>query len=221
MADQNELGTPRGALIVFEGLDRAGKTTQSQALVQYLNKHDVPTKLIRFPDRTTPIGKVIDHFLRSDEDTRPEVVHLLFSANRWELADEIRGYLSLGVTVVLDRYAYSGAAYSSAKGLDARWCVSPDIGLPRPDVVVYLDIKLTTQAEREGWGEERYERTEFQRKVRDEYARYREEEWAVVDANVSEREVTAVVTAHAISTIKRVRAERPTVRSLWQEYKTQ
>lgn len=206
---------------MFEGLDRAGKTTQSQTLAQYLNKHDVPTTLMRFPDRCTPIGDVLNKFLRGDEDTRQEVVHLLFSANRWEKASEIRQYLAMGITVVMDRYAYSGTAYSAAKGLEAHWCMTADSGLPCPDLVIFLDIKLTTQTEREGWGDERHDRTEFQRKVRDEYVRFKDDDWAVVDANVSERDVTAAVTAHAISAIKRVRAERPSVQTLWPKLKTQ
>jgi len=84
----------RGAFIVLEGLDRSGKTTQTTELVQRIEKLGRPCKLIKFPstpslsrltlDRTTTIGKMIDAYLRSAEDLDDRVIHLLFSANRWE-----------------------------------------------------------------------------------------------------------------------------------------
>lgn len=49
---------------------------------------------------------------------------------------------------VCDRYAYSGVAYSSAKGLDTQWCKSGDVGLPQPDLVVYLDMSPEQAAAR-------------------------------------------------------------------------
>jgi dTMP kinase len=90
--------TERGAFIVLEGLDRSGKTTQTAKLVQRVEKLGKPCKLVKFPgkqfslrgrvdrglDRTTTIGKMIDSYLRSAEDLDDRVIHLLFSANRWE-----------------------------------------------------------------------------------------------------------------------------------------
>lgn len=74
--------------------------------------------------------------------------------------------LSEGVTIVLDRYAYSGVAYSAAKGLSLDWCKSPDHGLPEPDVVLFVDLPAEVAAVRAGYGEERYEKVDFQIKVR-------------------------------------------------------
>lgn len=86
----------RGAFIVLEGLDRSGKTTQTAKLVQKIESLGKPCKLIKFPgddlrvkknsyvDRTTTIGRMIDSYLRSAEDLDDQVIHLLFSANRWE-----------------------------------------------------------------------------------------------------------------------------------------
>ena len=85
----------RGAFIVLEGLDRSGKTTQTAKLVERIEKLGKPCKLIKFPgtlfpewklrvDRTTAIGKMIDAYLRSAEELDDRVIHLLFSANRWE-----------------------------------------------------------------------------------------------------------------------------------------
>lgn len=73
-----------------------------------------------------------------------------------------------GTSLVVDRYAYSGVAYSAAKGLpglDVPWCRGPDAGLPAPDLVVFLDISRDDAAARAGYGKERYEVAEFQDKV--------------------------------------------------------
>ena len=104
----------RGALIVFEGCDRVGKTTQIQKLADSLCG-DRPVKVFKFPDRSTVIGKLIDEFLQKKKSLDDHVVHLLFSANRWECVEEIKKQVEAGTTVLVDRYVYSGVAYSSAK----------------------------------------------------------------------------------------------------------
>ena len=89
----------RGLFIVVEGLDRAGKSTQVERLVSRLQSDGAQpsssspqdgqaqaAKVYKFPDRTTPIGKMIDAYLRSESEIDDHAIHLLFSANRWELA---------------------------------------------------------------------------------------------------------------------------------------
>lgn len=78
--------TNRGALVVLEGLDRSGKTTQVKLLEQRFVEEGKRVKVMRFPDRSTPIGQMIDSYLKSDVDMDDHVIHLLFSANRWEAA---------------------------------------------------------------------------------------------------------------------------------------
>ena len=74
--------------------------------------------------------------------------------------------LDSGVTLVVDRYAFSGAAFTGAKdGFDLTWCRTPDIGLPAPDCVVYLTLNPDVAATRGDYGGERYEDTDFQAKV--------------------------------------------------------
>jgi dTMP kinase len=136
----------RGALIVLEGLDRCGKTTQTAMLQQRLGNDAV---LLRFPNRATATGQLIDQYLQSSNDLDDRSIHLLFSANRWEACDEICRLLACGRTVICDRYAYSGVAFSSAKGLDMEWCKAPDRGLPAPDCVLFLDVSQD-EAERRG-----------------------------------------------------------------------
>lgn len=76
----------RGRLIVVEGLDRSGKSTQCQRLVETLLATGSPAKLLKFPDRTTHIGQMINAYLTSNTELSDHVIHLLFSANRWEAA---------------------------------------------------------------------------------------------------------------------------------------
>ncbi|KAJ3045515.1 hypothetical protein HDV00_009170 [Rhizophlyctis rosea] len=175
----------RGAFIVFEGGDRSGKSTQSQRLVEELNAAGVPTQLRRFPDRTTPSGQLIDQYLKGNNDLNDHTVHLLFSANRWEAITEMRQTLESGTTLVVDRYAYSGVAYSAAKGLDLSWCKGPDVGLLIPDLVIYLDLSPSDAASRGDFGTERYEKVEFQEKVRAIFRNLADKQWKIIDANKS------------------------------------
>lgn len=161
----------RGKLILIEGLDRTGKTTQSTILLDRLKPN---AALIKFPDRTTPIGNLINRYLVDKEFKLPDqAAHLLFSANRWEVAETIKDLLLQGKHVILDRYVYSGIAYSAAKGIknmDLNWCLQPDKGLLKPDLTLFLTNDDPTENEiREGFGEERYEVGEFQQKVKEQF----------------------------------------------------
>jgi dTMP kinase len=112
----------RGAFILLEGIDRCGKTTQCSLLVKHLLSLSIAALALRFPDRTTTVGKVIDQYLKSSPTVDGKkgavddrAIHLLFSANRWEAVPSILETLGNGVNIVCDRYAYSGVAFSSAK----------------------------------------------------------------------------------------------------------
>ncbi|KAL5537080.1 CDC8 [Sanghuangporus sanghuang] len=198
MASHVDTNKKRGVLIVIEGLDRSGKSTQAGALAARLAQSNVPAKLIKFPDRTTPIGKMIDAYLRSQSDLDDRAIHLLFSANRWELATSIERILSEGTTIICDRYAFSGVVYSVSKGLPFSWCKSPDIGLPAPDLALFLDVSPEKARERGGYGEERYEKEEMQKRVRELFRKFvvREEDagkddvtWVQIDAGRSLEDV--------------------------------
>lgn len=159
----------RGCLILLEGLDRTGKSTQADILASVLK-----AKLFKFPDRSTPIGALIDQYLVDPTFHLPDqAAHLLFSANRWELENDIVSTLELGQHVVMDRYIYSGIAYSLAKASlnEFDWLYSPDKGLPKPDLTMFLTIDLAELSKRKGWGEERYEKEEFQKIVKECFLR--------------------------------------------------
>lgn len=154
----------RGLFIVFEGLDRSGKSTQVNNLVSHLN-----AIRISFPDRNLPTGRIINSYLTSQANLDDHAVHLLFSANRWERCRFIVDTLNSGTHIVCDRYAYSGVAYTMSKGLGKEWCMAPDAGLPKPDLVFFLTADPESLASRGSYGEERYEKVEFQRKVKKNY----------------------------------------------------
>jgi len=208
----------RGALIVLEGCDKAGKSTHSKLLVEALNHtHGKTTHLMNFPDRTTEIGKMLDAYLKCQKDVKDEAIHLLFSANRWELVPKIKELLLRGETIILDRYAFSGVAFSAAKGtLGLEWCMSPDIGLPQPDKVIFLNIPESEAAGRGDYGKERYEQKEFQGKVKEIFFKLKERDssyWTVVDTNRITEEVHKEILQLTLDTI--VHSENNPILPLW------
>ncbi|KAJ5947583.1 hypothetical protein N7466_000598 [Penicillium verhagenii] len=185
----------RGALIIVEGLDRAGKSSQCEMLRDYLSNQGQVVKYIRFPDRTTPIGQLINSYLQGSSNQDDHSIHLLFSANRWEIAKSIEQEIATGTTVIVDRYSYSGAVYSAAKAnptLSLEWAWQPEIGLPRPDICLFLSISAEEAAKRGGYGAERYENEKMQTRVRELFSTLfdRQEDIWVIDAGKSLEEVS-------------------------------
>ena len=107
-----------------------------------LERANIPVKRIAFPDRTTPVGELIDSYLRGEINFKRETIHLLFSANRWELDNRIVALLKAGTIVILDRYVYSGWAYGIARGLDPEWAMHSDAGLHMPHIVLYMHADM-------------------------------------------------------------------------------
>ena len=134
-------------------------------------------------------------------------MHLLFSANRWEAAQSISDKLQQGKTLVVDRYAYSGACFTAAKGLSMDWCKSPDCGLPAPDIVLFLDLPIEKAKLRGEFGAERYEKEAFQIKVRQLFLQLgaSEPNWHNVDADQTIDELARVLGKMAVETIQKVK----------------
>jgi len=177
----------RGALIVLEGCDRAGKSTQTSMLLESLQKRGINSKVMKFPDDKSETGQLIRKYLKGSVDVEDHAIHLLFAANRWELAPTIESDLIKGTTIVMDRYSYSGVAYSAAKKVESmtrEWCCSPEVGLPSPDLVLYLELPPDHASQRNGYGDERYEKKEFQARVRKEFRLLKDTSvWKTIDAS--------------------------------------
>jgi dTMP kinase len=190
------LARMRGAFIVLEGLDRSGKSTQASLLCDSLRAQGRNVLLWKYPARETFLGKTIDGYLKNSVTLPDETIHLLFSANRWETVDSLISELNKGTDIVCDRYAYSGIAYSAAKGLEFEWCRNPDRGLPQPDVVLYMKVSPEVARNRGGYGEERYEKEEFQAKVGEQFmllAGTEGERWKVINADRDQTEISSEV----------------------------
>ncbi|CAI4553976.1 BAK_1a_G0029870.mRNA.1.CDS.1 [Saccharomyces cerevisiae] len=182
----------RGKLILIEGLDRTGKTTQCNILYKKLQPN---CKLLKFPERSTRIGGLINEYLTDDSfQLSDQAIHLLFSANRWEIVDKIKKDLLEGKNIVMDRYVYSGVAYSAAKGtngMDLDWCLQPDVGLLKPDLTLFLSTQdVDNNAEKSGFGDERYETVKFQEKVKQTFMKLLDKEIRKGDESITIVDVT-------------------------------
>jgi len=170
-----------GFFVVIEGIDRAGKTTQTKLLVETLRERGL-TVVHESLNRTTSVGKLLDEYLRGTVQLSDCAAHLLFSAVRWEAAPRLQAALAAGHVVVADRYSPSGAAYTYAKGVASlSWCTACDDGLPEPDIVIQLQLDPSEAATRGEYGGERYETGDFQRKVADAFAKLRRPTWRIID----------------------------------------
>ncbi|NWS81686.1 KTHY kinase, partial [Toxostoma redivivum] len=152
-------------------------------------------------DRTTEIGQLISSYLGREKNLEDHTIHLLFSANRWEHVPMMKEKLHQGITVVVDRYAFSGVAFTSAKeNFCLDWCKQPDVGLPKPDLILFLQLSPEEAAERGNFGHERYETSTFQEKVLQSFNCLMEDKtlnWKTVDASKSiedlHREIKSIV----------------------------
>ena len=144
-------------LIVLEGLDGAGKSTQVRKLKEYLAQRCGELDYIHFPRYDAPVyGSLISRFLKGDfgtnETVHPQLVALLFAEDRHGTAPAIRRALQEGKTVLLDRYVYSNIAYQCAKLRDPvererlrDWIFNTEYGafeLPVPDLNLFLDVPI-------------------------------------------------------------------------------
>lgn len=145
-------------LIVLEGLDGAGKSTQVKKLRAYLEERVAKLEYIHFPRYDAPVyGDLISRFLRGDfgdnGSVHPLLVALLFAEDRHGAAPAIKAALEQGSTVLLDRYVYSNIAYQCSKLHDPlqredlrKWIFDTEyhaFGEPRPDLNIFLDVPIS------------------------------------------------------------------------------
>ncbi|MCJ7634088.1 dTMP kinase [Candidatus Bathyarchaeota archaeon] len=136
-------------LIVLEGIDKAGKDTQTKLLARNLKRTGRIVNCVSFPDYSTPLGREIGRFLAGTVSFKPEVRQLLYVANRWEREEDIRRWLMDGDIVIADRYMPAGLVYGMANGLRLDWMLELEQGLPKTDLIIVLDISPQAGVERE------------------------------------------------------------------------
>lgn len=184
-----------GHLIVFEGLDQSGKQTQAERLRDGLIARGHTVKLVSFPDYTTKIGGEIERALAGEREYPPDVMQLLYVANRYEWRRSLEAWLAEGTFVVSDRYLASSVAYGEAFGLDPAWLVDIQRFLPKPSLTIWLDIAPETAVGRKSADRDRYERDlALQRRVRDSYRRQASQDgWLALNGERSKDDVAADV----------------------------
>ena len=187
-----------GHLIVFEGLDQSGKQTQAERLRDRLIAQSRKVRLVSFPDYSTHIGSEIERALAGEREYGPDVMQLLYVANRYEWRPSLEAWLADDWFVVSDRYLASSVAYGEAFGLDPAWLVTIQQNLPKPSLTIWLDIAPETAVGRKSADRDRYERDlALQRRVRESYRRQASaHDWLSLDGERSKDDVaTDVFTA--------------------------
>jgi dTMP kinase len=173
-----------GLLIAFEGLDQSGKQTQAELLGDGLTARGRAVRLLSFPDYSTVIGAEIGRALRGERHYGPDVMQLLYVANRYERKQEIVDAKEAGIILVCDRYLASSVAYGEAQGLDAAWLLQIQKYLPQPDVTILLDIPPDESARRKSTDRDKYERDlVLLARVRKSYLRQAASGWVRIDAD--------------------------------------
>lgn len=190
-----------GHLIAFEGLDQSGKQTQAELLRDRLKTEGHKARVVSFPDYGTNIGEEIARALQGEREYGPDVMQLLYVANRYERKPDLQRWLDGGLILVCDRYAASTVAYGEAQGLDPGWLVDIQKYLPPAWLTILLDIAPETAVTRKSVDRDRYERDlAMQARVRESYQRQAAaNRWVVLDGEQSKdaiaSEVLTVVTS--------------------------
>jgi len=144
----------KGKLIVIDGIDGSGKSTQIDLLMNHLKTDGLKAKMIHFPHYENFFGGFIGHCLSEQYynflGTHPKIVSVLYAADRWESSEEIKKMLDNGTTVVLDRYVsanqiHQGGKIKSPKKRNdfMKWLDEMEYSvfkIPRPDITLYLDL---------------------------------------------------------------------------------
>ena len=139
-----------GRLLVIEGADGTGKTTQLSRLRERIERDGQVVRVYDFPSKCgTPAGELIGGFLRGEfGDVAPEFLALAFSADRMSRRDAILKDLAAGATVLCDRYVTSNIAFQSSKMTDPErqrrledlinWFEYDIMRLPQPNLQIIL-----------------------------------------------------------------------------------
>ncbi|MEE3418154.1 MAG: dTMP kinase [Methanosphaera sp.] len=157
--------------IVLEGIDGAGKSTQTELLNDWLTGKGYRTKKIVEPT-TSDIGKVIRKELLNPESTNDinqQRLTLLFAADRLTLKKEILDAKdSKDIIIISDRSFYSSICYQNNSSVDKDWIYEVNLHTPRPDLTILLDLdekEAITRCDRE----EAFENIQFLEKTRKNY----------------------------------------------------
>ncbi len=195
----------RGRLLVLEGIDGSGTTTQTERLVAYLRHNGRKAMATREPS-AGPVGRLLreillgQHRIPHDAPMEGRTMALLFAADRLDhLQREIDPLLNEGVDVVTDRYLMSSLAYQ-AEEADREWVATLARGVRVPDLTILLDIPVELAAQRRalaGRPVERYDADSYLARVADNYRRlaHADASAVILDGSAEREQVAAAIVA--------------------------
>ncbi len=192
--------SPEALFIVFEGIDGSGKTTQSEMLRKFLMEKGIKSRWMREPT-DGEWGREIREILKGEEMPGAEEMLGLFIRDREDdVRRNILPSLKENISIIMDRYYYSNAAYQGAMGLSPEEIIRENrkMSFPEPDRVYLIDttpeLALERLAGRNSNGErELFEREAFLKKVRDIYHRIAGENFLIVDGSGNVDEIFRLI----------------------------
>ena len=151
----------KGKLIVFEGTDCSGKSTQINLLIEMLKSSGKTVTTLDFPNYSTPTGKVVRRYLDGEfgeaNSIPAKVASVFFAEDRFASKPIIENALKNFDVVILDRYVESNMGHQGGKIRDAEkrkefyeWETNLEYGnfnLPKPDAVIFLYMPAAVSAE--------------------------------------------------------------------------
>ena len=191
-------------IIAIEGLDQAGKKTQTDMLVKALRRIKIKTATFSFPDYSTVIGKEIKSYLYGKRKFTPEIIHFLYAANRQEKLDEIKKSSSKNSVLIMNRYYHSNLVYGIANGLKEKWLQKLEDGLPKADLVIILDTSQSDSFSRKKSKRDKFEKDKkFSKKISQIYRRLaKKHRWKIVSSNTKQethKEIMKIVSRKVTS----------------------
>ncbi|MFH1862609.1 MAG: dTMP kinase [bacterium] len=186
-----------GKLIVFEGIDGSGKTTQIKRTAIWLQRRGLTALLLREPT-FGPYGRILQHSAHSGRLSPENERDHFVEDRRWNVQYNIRPALLRGSAVLLDRYYFSSIAYQGARGLDLEDIRRRNeaVALP-PDLVLLFDLDPEVAVQRiqkqRGEALNLFEKLEYLRRVREIYLSLSDPIIWRIDAALSPDQVWAQV----------------------------
>ena len=147
----------KGKLIVIDGTDGSGKTTQANLLIKHLLRDGHKVKFIHFPQyENNFFGKFIAHCLSEQYynwvNVHPKIASIAYAADRWESKEKIEKWLKSGYTIIMDRYISSNQIHQGGKISNVKkrlaflkWLAELEYGafkIPKPDLTIYLSLPI-------------------------------------------------------------------------------